>query len=220
MLTPDRVSVPVPALVRPPCETTPARVTSEAVVSVRSPPPRSKEPPKVSAPARVASPRVKSVFATTSLTNERSVLPSLETVPPLSVRVPAPKALSPPARRAPAFRVRPPEKLLAPPRVRAPAPFLIRLPFETVPAKDTSATVVTVRVAPPRSVAPVKVSAASSATLPNVKSPPKRTALPKVRAVEPMPVRLPPTRRSWPLGPKAALSPTRSTPALMEVYPV
>ena len=212
--------MPAPALIRPPSKIVPERVTSEAVVSVRLTPPRSKEPPKVSAPLRVASPSVMSVCVTTSLARERATVLLLETVPPLRVSVPAPKAVSLPARRAPASKVRPPEKLLAPESVSAPAPALIRLPFDTVFVKATSTSVVTVRVALPRSVAPVKVRAAVSATLPKAKSPPKRTALPKVRPVAPMPVRVPPRRRSWPLGPKAASSPTRSTPALMEVYPV
>ena len=113
-MVPERVRVPAPALTRSPLATVWAKVTLERTVMTGAAPFRSMPPVKVSAPLPTAWPSVTPAFRSTSLAKVRAVVPSAETPPPLTVRTPVPKTLSPPARIRPAFRVRPPSKVLAP----------------------------------------------------------------------------------------------------------
>ena len=159
------------------------------------------------------SPKVTSPPMVTALANEWAVLPRLAMVGSTMQRVPEPKAVSLPARTLPPLIFRPPANVLLPERVRVPAPLLIRPPLEMVFVKVTSDSAIKVRSPVFRSTMPVKVSAAVSVASPRAKFPLIATSLPKVRAVPPMPVSLPPFRRSWPEGPKALSLPTRRTPS-------
>ena len=173
----------------------------------------------VNAPMLPVSPNVTSPPILTSLAKVRAVLPRLAMIGSLMQSVPVPKAELLPARTLPALIFRPPANVLSPVRVRVPAPSLIRPPLDTVFAKTTSASVVSVRRPAFRSTAPVKLSAAVSVASPRVKFPLIATLLAKVRPVAPMPVSLPPFRRSWPEGPKALSEPTRRTPPRIVVLP-
>ena len=148
------------------------------------------------------------------MANVRAEEPTAEITPAFRVTVPVPKEVFVPAKTLPAFRVNPPVKVLAAERVRVPAPSLVRPPLvpETMPAKVTSATVVTVRTAPPRATVPPNERAPSFVASPRVTEPPRARSLAKERATEPMLANSPASRVSVP-APRAASSPTRSVPA-------
>ena len=104
-----RVSVPAPALVRPPLLTIPSSVTAEATVSVRVVPVKLTVPVKSRAPLLVALPSVRSPVRLRLFASVRAVVPSLEMAPAAAEIVPVPKAASLPAWRVPVVRTVPPE---------------------------------------------------------------------------------------------------------------
>ena len=102
-------------------ETTPAKVTAEAVVKARSMPPRSMPAVKVRAPVFTASPRVTSPARASALASVYAVVLLLESLPAVRIRVPVPRAELWPTCKTPPLRFSPPEKVLAPDSVTVPA---------------------------------------------------------------------------------------------------
>ena len=214
VLVPERVSVPAPSLVRSPePENAPVKAVSATVVSVRADEP-TESAPKERAPRLPVAPKVRSPPRTTALAKVRAEEPTAEITPALRVTVPVPKEVFVPAKTVPVLRVNPPVKVLAAESVRAPAPSLVRPPLvpETMPAKVTSATVATERIAPPRETAPPNDRAPSFVVSPRVTEPPRARSLAKARATVPMLASSPAARVIVPV-PRAASSPTRSVPA-------
>ena len=120
VFAPERVSVAPPSLIRPPLETTPAKVMPEAVVNVRSTAPRSMSVVNVSSPELTASPKVTGPASTSALASVYPVVLLLESWPAVRVSVPVPSAELWPIRRMPPLRSSPPEKVLAPESVTVP----------------------------------------------------------------------------------------------------
>ena len=142
-------------------------------------------------------------------------MPDATATPELEVSWPLPEVMSDPV-----LTVVAPVKADEPESVREPLPVLVRPAApDTAPEKVTSATVVSVRSVEPRSTVPLKVRAPTLPVEPKVISPPRIKALPKERAVEPIPERVPALSVRLP-GPKALLFPAKSEPALSVVPPV
>ena len=163
VLTPARVSVPLPDLVKPPDPpTAPPSVVKLPTVSVRVEEPRPTVPFKVRSPVPVASPRVTLPPSVILLARVRAVPLSEAKVPPFKTRLPVPRPLLLPTRSVDpvALVIGPLKLVLLPERTVTPLPFTLR-PDVPVRAPETSrveplATVIAVlvpTVTPPDCVA-------------------------------------------------------------------
>ncbi len=221
---PDNVRVPVPAFVMPPVpDMTPEMVSAELLTVIcRTAPPRSMAPVSVSAPVPPDDwPRMKSAPTTMSLAIVLAVPEDEERVPPAIVSVPVPNAPSSPARSIPDERVVPPEYVLAFESVSVPVPAFVMPPVPDMTPEMVSAELLTVicRTAPPRSMAPVSVSApVPPDDWPRMKSAPTTMSLAIVLAVPEDEERVPPAIVSVPV-PNAELFPTLSVPSSSAVPP-
>jgi hypothetical protein len=122
--TPPIVSAPAPlSVTRLPCKSTaPLNVTALATLTVAEAV-TVPAPDNVKAPLLTESPSVDVPAPTAyAFVSVRTVVESLETVPPANVNTPAPKAAAFPTRTIPPLIVAPPVNVFAPVNVKIPVP--------------------------------------------------------------------------------------------------
>jgi hypothetical protein len=216
---PSNTSVPTLTVVNPVYVFAPPNVTSPApiFVNVFAPPPitpvnrtslaavsESAEvnvpaPVNVSTPLFTASPSVTPPPNDTAFDIVRAVIPSLERIPPLTTKVPAPNAASFPTHTLPAETVVPPPYVFAPLNVNTPVPSFVNANAPLTVLLNTNPLPTVNVVAPVSAVSPENVNVPLFAESPNVIAPDKLNAFPKLRAVVPSLETLPPVTETVPV---------------------
>ena len=210
VFTPERVNVPVPALmIADEPLSTPLKITSEAVVIVLGAETED-APENVSAPVFVASPSVTVPGRANPFAKARAVALSLESVvPDDKVTNPDPSAASLPTLNVPPFKLSPPLNVFAADSVKIPVPVFVSAFPETTPGTVNAAPLATSTTALPAPI--VSVRFAPRFTVPAVS--------PSVAPPETASVFVADASPKFPLAPKLNVPPLTVTPPLKVFVP-